>query len=196
MISKDKVIKGYRNSPRVRLVKQGLLVVVLLLVVIDFVAFFTLKHRLMPTVSREVLHSVPAFLCIVWIAGIATVSVFFPQERDLSVGNRVLRQFITFAIIGGMLWGGLSLNKHTKPCSEGQISVDDVEWSWVRPMLIVECIKTGKDNYEEVDCNAVPVGEPCVTKFNLTVTSKLLIYLLGVVWGIFVWPQREYEDTI
>ncbi len=150
----------------------------------------------MPTVSREVLHSVPAFLCMVWIAGIATVSVFFPQERDLSNATRVLRQFLTFAVIGAMLWGGLTLESHSKSCHEGQLRVDDIEWSWVRPMLIMECIKTGKDNYREVDCNNVPAGEECRTKFNLTVPSKILLYLFGIAWGVFVWPQRKYEESV
>lgn len=180
----------YKNSKNVRSAKRWLLLLVCLLVLVDLLAFLTLKNRLMPTVSREVLHSVPLFTFVIWVAGIATASVFFPQVNVFLKGYHVIRKVLTIEVIILLFIGGIHLH------IEGQNKTcGDLTNAYSVKLIKVECILTAKDNYKECNCAEIDVNEICRTKLNFTVPAKIILFLFGVLWGIFIWPRRIPNST-
>ncbi len=194
MFGNNKIVKGYRDSKGVKRVKMFILIVTLFLIVVDVIAFAFVKLQL-PTVSRVVLHSVPLFFFVTWIAGIATISVFFPKIRNLSVASTAYRKVATFSIALLMVIGGFVLHKKGKDVQCGELATPtEISKLSYWHLIKVECILSADKNYSEVDCDHCEYPEGCTTKFNLKVSAKLALYLFGLLWGFFVWPQREYEE--
>lgn len=192
MMNYNQLSNAYKSSTNVRRVKRWLLFVVLLLIVVDVVAFLTLKNNLMPTVSREVLQSVPLFSFFIWVAGIVTVVMFFPSLRMSSNEYGTLKKSITILLIISMFVGGYFLRDLGLDKSCGSLKINEVS-SIVQPFVKVECILTAKENYREINCSPHSGLEQCVTKFNLTVPMKIVLFLLGALWGALVWPRRHQQ---
>ena len=179
------------SDKSVKLTKTILLVVVLFLIVLDVLALVAFKDK-MPTISRFVLQSVPMFMCVVWVLGIATISLFAPRKRVLSHKSVGLRKLATFLMIVVFVTMGSSLRDIGMNLDCGAIDETEYASGWKHHLLKVECIQTAQYNYSLIDCDDCHM-EKCTTKVNLSVLAKFGLYVFGLIWGIFIWPQRYYE---
>lgn len=148
----------------------------------------------MPTVSREVLHSVPLFTFLIWVAGMVTLLVFFPSLKQPNYGHWMLRRVLTFVVLFALLMGGFYLRDKGLNKACGTLSLEEVSPT-LQPVTLVECILTRKDNYREVVCNDHEEVDGCQTKFNLTVNAKIGLFVLGALWGWLVWPRRKLNGV-
>ena len=189
-MSNEKQFEWYSDKS-VKLTKTVLLVVVLFLIVLDVLALVAFKDK-MPTISRFVLQSVPMFMCVVWVLGIATISLFAPRKRVLSHKSVGLRKLSTFLVIVVLVAMGSSLRDIGTNLDCGEIDETEYATGWKQHILKVECIQTAQYNYRLIDCQDC-IKEKCTTKVNLSVLSKFGLYLVGLLWGAVVWPQRYYE---
>ena len=189
-MSDKKAFKWY-SERSVKLTKTILLVVVLFLVVLDVLALVAFKDK-MPTISRFVLQSVPMFMCVAWVLGIATISLFAPRKRVLSHQSVGLRKFSTFLVIVIFVAMGSSLRDIGMNLECGEIDQTEYAMGWKKHLLKVECIQTAQYNYRLVDCGDC-ITDKCTTKVNLSVLAKFSLYVFGLLWGLIVWPQRYYE---
>lgn len=190
-MSNQKQYQWY-SSRSVKLTKTVLLVVVLFLIVLDVLALVAFKDK-MPTISRFVLQSVPMFMCVTWILGIATISLFAPRKRVLSHQSVGLRKLSTFLVIVVLLALGSSLRDIGINRNCGDIDETEYTIGWRKHLLKVECIQTAQYNYRLIDCHDCLPAQ-CNTKVNLSVLAKFGLYVFGLIWGLLVWPQRYYEE--
>lgn len=190
-------LRSIARSLPVRIIKRLLMAIVVILAAFDI---YLVVNDDWPTISRVVLNAPPYFGATFFLMGVATANVLFP--RQLQIGKRrKLRNLgiliiisVAFTIAGWMMTT-ISEDVH---CDDLLNRVESRYFerapgtfalsAWPFSFCSLSCVNTIK-NYSRVNCYG-QITSDCKVTAIINTEIKLFLFLIGLICGYFLWPQR------
>lgn len=179
--------------------KKILIALLLLGVAVD--AYLAASHS-WPTFSRIARDSSPLMIILIWLYGIATGNIFFQKEISEEEFNRfpIGRNFGLFLFTGlGLILYGIYFHECIieLPCNNGQISSPMSKNYFVENVYFSgeKSISPNREFYisEQIACDTSDLKTKYWFKKDLSYLSKLLLYVLGIMMTVLLWPRKKHS---
>ena len=187
-----KVVKAF-DARIIKKVKRIILFIFIALIILDIVFAFPNGF---PTISLVVYNSSPKFIVLLWLFGLFVTNVFF--QRTIHEKIKLERNFLILSIMGiGLLAIGLLIKQPGIDCENYKNEIKEVEIPYVTRVLCQD-ISNGLSEMKNCDCETLSCNDNLCDvaikfKLDLTVYTKFLILILGILSGYFLWPNSKEE---
>lgn len=175
------------DSKNLKRFKMIILFVFIGLIILDIIFVFPNGY---PTISQVVYDSSPRFIILIFLFGLFVTNVFF--QREVTQFLHFNRNFWVLLFVGFIL--GLAGFAIPQPshitCDNYTEEINKVETPYITRVLCQD-ISNGNTERENRDCNLLDCHENIKFKIDFTVSIKLIILLLGIALGYYLWPSQK-----